>query len=167
MAYNNKIKEAAFELYAMGIGFEEIAARLKTKFPKECARLHRHTLSVWEKEGNWQERAAVVSKKLEAKLNDKIVSEQQAILGQMRILQDKIFQQASVLRAKSLEGGINSYLGLTKQILNMTGHGKGAAIEDVVSALFDVLAEDSTIGPVLEKRQAFFLNEIRQRLEAA
>lgn len=167
MAYSKKIIEAAFEIYTLGLSLDEVAQKLAAKWPDACGKLHRHTVAAWEKRYNWQERKRVVSEKLEAKLNDKIVSEQQVIIGQLRELQNKIFSQAQHLRAKSLEGGVNSYLGLTKQILSITGHGRGAAVEDVVSALFDVLSEDETIGPVLERRQAYFLNAIRQRLEAA
>jgi len=173
MAYSNTIKEEAFGLYCTEISFDEIANELKQRFPDQCARITRQTIAKWEKKYNWQARRDVILRRTQEKLDAKRISKRAELIAELELLQERILNQTRHLHAKSLEGAVNSALGLTKLILELRGErgklaGKldGRELEKVIQIIFDVLAEDPKIGKLLTERQDYILKKIQERIEA-
>ena len=172
MAYSNKIKEEAFGLYCTEISFDEIARELKRRFPEECSNITRQTISTWEKKYNWEARREVILRRTREKLDAKRISKRAELIAELELLQERILSQTKHLRAKSLEGAVNSAMGLTKLILELRGErgkmaGKldGKELEKVIQIIFDVLAEDEKIGKLLAERQDYILTKIQERIE--
>ncbi len=168
MAYSNHIKEEAFGLYCTGISFDEMALEMKKRYPEECARINRHTLSGWEKKYNWAPRKESILRRTKEKLDARRISKRAELIAEMDELRERIMQQTLNLRAKSLEGATNSAIAITRLITDLKGDrsGRGGDVEKTVAMIFEVLAEDEKIGALLQERQDFILRKIEERMEA-
>jgi hypothetical protein len=171
MAYSNHLKEEAFGLYCTGISFDEIALEMKKRFPEECLKINRHTLSGWEKKYNWPARKESILRRTKDKLDAKRVSQRAELIGELDELRDLILNQTKSLRAKSLEGATNSAIAITRLIVDLKGERSGSGkldgkeLEGVIAMVFEVLSEDEKIGGLLQERQDFILDKISERLE--
>jgi hypothetical protein len=171
MAYSNYIKEEAFGLYCTGISFDDIGLEMKKRFPEECQKINRHTIAGWEKKYNWQPRKESIMRRTKEKLDARRVSKRAEVIAELDELRDLILGQTKSLRAKSLEGGANSVIALTRMIMDLKGERSGAGkldgkeLEGIIAMIFEVLSEDEKIGSLLQQRQDFILDKISERLE--
>lgn len=168
MAYSNQIKEDAFGIYCTEISFEDIATEMTRRYPEDCANITRQTIATWEKKYNWEARRDVIARKAREKLDAKRISKRAELINDLDNLQRQLLSHAQKLNPKSMEGAVNSLIGLSKWITELRGErgsGGGVALEKVIPIIFEVLAEDEKISQRLQERQQFFLEKIQERIE--
>jgi hypothetical protein len=71
MAYSEKIKKEAYQLFMIGKSYEEISNQLKSTFKKETKKMHRSTIEKWASAGAWIEDKAEIAKKALRKAKSK------------------------------------------------------------------------------------------------
>lgn len=170
MAYPKRLREAAFKIYAGGKSYEDTAAIMRKKFNDDCPTIRRQTIEKWanDQNENWHGRLDAIKKEVMAATDQDIISDRLIVLSQARTLRESLFNQLKGKRAKSLEGGVNSLIGLQKMILELTGehpkYKRNMNAETIVMMIFQVFSEDPKIAEALKSRQDYLLQQINQRL---
>jgi hypothetical protein len=168
MVYSTAIREAAFVRYCYLNSYEATAAKMREDFPDKCASISRKTILTWAKDDKWQERKAQVDQQVAAQTDQKMVSDRQQMVGDLRTLRRRVLEQAQGAKIKSLEGAVNAYGSIAKWIVALTGEGeRGRNIgpETLIMVIFEVLGGDPQIARLIEQKEEALLNEIYRRID--
>lgn len=170
MAYPKRLREAAFKIYAAGKSYEETAEVMRKKFKEDCPTLRRQTIEKWANDANenWHGRLEEIKKEVQAATDKDIISDRLIVLSQLRTLRESLFNQVRRKKAKSLEGGVNSLVGVQRMILELTGehprYRRNMNIERAIMVIFDTFSEDPKIAEILKNRQDFLMKRINEKL---
>ena len=170
MAYSQDIREEAFSVFCYATSYEDVVIIMRDRYPDECATLNRKTVLDWAKKYHWEQRKQEIFERVARQNDEKLVSDRQTMLGQLRSLREKLYTKIEKAELKSLEGGVNSYGNVLKWILELSGEnerGKTLPVEDIIMIVFEVLAEHPKISKFMVDDEEMLLAAINQRIEAA
>lgn len=170
MAYPREIKIRAYEMFAMHLGYEDIAQRLRGEFPEICPLMRRQTIAKWSDEQGWPERRDALDRRVAEARDDKLVTTRSEIIQQVSEIRKALLPGLLGRIPKSLEGGVNAYVNLAKLELELSGERAGKSgkldIDKAIMIVFNVLIQDPKLGPIMKERQQFIAQEIHSQLEA-
>lgn len=124
MAYDERDRERAFEIYLMDGTAEGTASQARKQYPS-LASIDRKTVGKWIQEGGWEERRqqVLVEKRKEGDLRRSAALDEAT--ERMQRLVEKLFTDAMDIEAKSAEGAAAQFSKLQGMMLKMMGVGEG------------------------------------------
>jgi|GEM_PF-1585254 len=170
MAYSQKIKDEAFDLFVQGLSYDSIIKEMKRRRRKDF-KLSRKTVTGWAEAGNWEARRAAIQRDAQIVADKKRVSIYAEILDRMSVLEEQIHNRLAMLTPVTFEGGVNSLIKIRKYVDSLRGSKNsglksvGNNIDTIVGVIWKVLSEDDEIGPLLHNREDYILQKIDETLE--
>ena len=165
--YSHKVHEEAFELYCQGVPGYRVAQELAARHGADNAP-SRATVRRWAHRHNWWQRREEVRRQAEQSADQRRTDDTARLLSDLGNLRGKILEASAELEFKSAEGAVRSLATLQRVIDGLTQPQGGSLgkeqLEAVVKTIFQMLAQDEVLGPLLAERQAGILARIEAQL---
>lgn len=167
MAYPIKLKEKAFEIYTTVTSYEETAAQMRKRFPKECGSIRRQTIEKWALRHLWQERFEKIKHEIALTTDAKIVDDRMRMLGEIKLLRERVFGQIKGKKVRSFESGVAALATLQKLYHDLSGEGSKMRVnvQRMVMIIFEAFAEDDKLKAILSEKQEYLLKAIEEKLK--
>jgi len=162
MAYSIDIKEKAFSLYCQGYSFDKIIQI----FADEKIRLARRTIIKWEKQYGWKIRRQKVLDSARKKTDEKHANELAELSAQLAELETDLIGELQNVPLKSKEGGITALRQLHDMRERLLGDKRfEQQLDEIIVTIFEILADDEKIGPLLQDRQQAIIERLEKALK--
>lgn len=162
MAFGIDVKERAFALYCQGYSLD----RISQSMGEEGTKVTRRTLINWEKQMGWKVRRRKVQEEARKRSDERHASDLAELSSQLAELQIDLFEELKEVRLKSKEGGINALRRLQEMRQRLLGDKRfEEQLDEIISAIFEILANDPKLGPVLQDRQHIIIEQLEKTLK--
>lgn len=162
MAYSIDIKEKAFGLYCQGYSYDRIIEILS----EEGIKIARRTLIKWEKDYGWKVRRQKIIDAARKKTDEKHATELAELASQLTELQNDLIEELKNVPLRSKEGGITALRQLQEMRERLLGDKRfEQKIDEIIGLIFEVLAEDEKIAPLLVERQQHIIEKLEKILK--
>ncbi len=157
MAYSIDVKEKAFQLFCQGYSFQKVANILA----EDGIRVTRRTLIKWEKQYGWKVRRKEVLKDARKKIDESLSNELSELDSRLSELQGDLLDELKDVRVRTKEGGVAAL----KQLMELRKKLRGEKaieenIDEVISLIFEIFADDEVLGPKLRERQDIIVKKL-------
>lgn len=167
MLYSTKVKEVAFDLFCQDLSAVKIARRIPELFGDEV-RPHPRTIENWITKGDWPARRRGIRQEAGEIVDRQRVRTTAELLAGLIELREKILIAGKEGKFRTAEGAVRSLATVQGIIDNLTLSETDTIsqqqLEEVVGTIFQVLANDEVLGPILAKRQTHILKCIEEQL---
>jgi len=161
MAYSIDVKEKAFGLFCMGNSYDSIAEAMDA----EGIKITRRTLIKWNKQYGWAIRRRNVVKDARQKTDQRTASDIAELSAQLAELQSDLIDELRNVPLKSKEGGITALRQLHDMRQRLLGDKRFTEqIDELIGVIFEILANDEVIGPMLQNRQQVIIEKLETLL---
>jgi len=162
MAYSIDVKEKAFGLYCQGYSYDRIIEALA----QEDINLARRTLIKWEKQYGWKIRRQKIIQEAKKKTDEKHANELAELNAQLAELQNDLIGELKNVQLKSKEGGITALRQLHEMRERLLGDKRfEQQIDQIIMTVFEIMANDEKIGPLLQDRQQIVIEKLEKILK--
>jgi len=162
MAYSIDIKERAFSLYCQGYSFD----RIQQILAEEGIKIARRTIIKWEKQYGWKIRRQKVLEAARQKTDEKHATELAELSSQLTELQNDLLAELRNVPLRSKEGGITALRQIYDLRERLLGDKRFQEhLDEIITLIFEILATDDQLGPVLVNRQPQILEKLEKALK--
>ena len=163
MAYPIEVKEYAFQLFAKGYSYEQIASETGQKFNIP---LGVRTVKRWARQYGWYARKMQILEAARKKIDNALADELSKLETEVAELRRRILAEAEPLQIRSKERALEIYLKLTDLLYKMQRDKGESPVDSIVETIFAVLLEHPRLGPLIDKYKEEIIQKIEERLQS-
>jgi len=163
--YSQEIQDEAFVVWHRLRNDPQTVDELRQKYPEQCATLNKETLRRWRNKYQWAERALAIDNKVREELDKDLVGRRKQWITDLQTYYKQLDSiRKGTMKPRSFEGALNAQMSIINKLSELTGHKDlmNIKVDNIVLAIFQVLAEDNVLGKQIVQRSDLILERIQK-----